>query len=340
MPKVACFLPPGLFERNKVKIPPGWNFVFTEDYGEREIIEACKDADFLMVTAANPPITATIIQNIPSVCLLQVFGSGFDKIDISAAKKLNLPVANTPGQNATTVAEFTIGMIIALQRKVMVGNREVKTGRHREIEQEFIRTGLKEIRGTKIGLIGLGTIGRQVARLATFMGAQVSYYVPSRYDKKIEDELKVRYCSFAELLQNNEVISLHVPLNEDTRWLISRNELALMQPGALLINTARGEVLDQAALAEALESGHLGGAAVDNFSPDPPPPDHPLLNLSAAANEKFIASPHIAGVTAASFSRMLEEALANIQRVAAGENPKYVVNGITSPRMWIKYKNL
>lgn len=291
MPKVACFLPPGLFERNKVKIPPGWNFVFTEDYGEREIIEACKDADFLMVTAANPPITATIIQNIPSVCLLQVFGSGFDKIDISAAKKLNLPVANTPGQNATTVAEFTIGMIIALQRKVMVGNREVKTGRHREIEQEFIRTGLKEIRGTKIGLIGLGTIGRQVARLATFMGAQVSYYVPSRYDKKIEDELKVRYCSFAELLQNNEVISLHVPLNEDTRWLISRNELALMQPGALLINTARGEVLDQAALAEALESGHLGGAAVDNFSPDPPPPDHPLLNLSAAANEKFIASP-------------------------------------------------
>ena len=333
MPKVACFLPPGLFERNKVEIPSGWNFVFTQDHGEKEIIEACKDADFLMVTAANPLITAQIIQNIPSVCLLQVFGTGFDKIDITAAKEVKLPVANTPGQNATTVAEFTIGMIIALQRKIMIGNKEVKAGRHREIEQEFIKTGLKEIRGTNIGLVGLGTIGRQVARLATFMGARVSYYDPYRPDKKIEDELKVRYCSFTELLQNNEVISLHVPLNEDTRWLISRDELVLMQPGALLINTARGEVLDQAALAEALESGHLGGAAVDNFSPDPPPPDHPLLNLSAAANEKFIASPHIAGVTAASFSRMLEEALANIQRVAAGENPKYVVNGITSPRM-------
>ncbi|NMB40586.1 MAG: hypothetical protein GX996_01430 [Firmicutes bacterium] len=332
MPKVVSFLSPGLFERSKAEIPPEWNLVFSEEHEEEEIIRASQDADFLIVPASNPPITAQVIQNIPSVRLLQVFGAGFDKIDIAAAKRTGLPVANTPGQNATTVAEFVIGAIVALQRKFLEGDREVKAGRHYEIEQKFIRMGLNEIRGTKIGLVGLGTIGRHVARLAVFMGAKVSYYDPYRPPKELEDELNVTYLPFVELLRSNEIISLHVPLSEETRQLISKAEIALMQPGTLLLNTARGDVLDQAALAEALESGHLGGAAVDNFSPDPPPLSHPLLNLSEAAQEKLIASPHIAGVTAASFARMLEEALQNIKRAMAGEEPKYVVNGIVLPR--------
>jgi len=332
MPRVVSFFPQELFTRRKVEIPSGWDFIFSKDFGEKEIIEVCKGADYLLVTAANPPITAPVIQNINSVRLLQVFGAGFDKVDIDAARELNLPVANTPGQNATTVAEFTIGVLVALQRKILIGNREVKAGNHAGIEREFITTGLKEIRGTKIGLLGLGAIGRIVAGLAVYMGAEVSYYDPYRADKRVEEELKVTYCSFHELLRNNEVISLHVPLNKDTRWLISKDELALMQPGSLLINTARGEIVDQGALAEALESGYLGGAAVDHFSPDPPPADHPLLTLSAEANDRLITSSHIAGVTAGSFRRMLVEAVGNMQRVEAGENPKYVVNGITKAR--------
>ncbi|MEW5920893.1 MAG: NAD(P)-dependent oxidoreductase [Bacillota bacterium] len=333
MPKVVSYLPQEQFIKSDIKIPPGWEFIFEKEHGEKEIIEACRGADFLLVPAANPPITARIIQNIPSVCLLQGFGAGFDKIDLDAARKVNLPVANTPGQNSTTVAEFTIGMLVALQRKILISNREVKAGRYTNIEREFIKTGLKEIRGTYIGLVGLGTIGRLVAGLAAFMGAKVSYYDPYRVDKSIEEELKVTYCSFEELLKNNEVISLHLLLNKDTRNLISRNELALMPPGALLINTARGEIVDQAALAEALESGHIGGAAIDHFFPDPPPADHPLLNLSEAANDRLIVTSHIAGVTAGSFARMLRLAVENIQRVAAGENPRYVVNGITRARL-------
>jgi phosphoglycerate dehydrogenase-like enzyme len=148
----------------------------------------------------------------------------------------------------------------------------------------------------------------------------------------VEEELQATYCSFQELLCNNEVISLHLPLNKDTRGLISGKEFALMPPGALFINTSRGEIVDQAALAEALESGHLGGAAVDHFFPDPPPADHPLLNLSPAASDRFIATSHIAGVTAGSFARMLQEAVDNMRRVAAGEAPKYIVNGITKAR--------
>lgn len=332
MPRVVSYFPEILFEKRKVEIPAGWDFYFPQDSGEKAIIEYCSGADFLFVPAANPPVTAEIIQNIPSVCLLQVFGAGFDKVDLNAAKEVNLPVANTPGQNATTVAEYTLGVIVALQRKLFTGNQEVKAGNYLSIERDFIVSGLKEVRDTKIGLLGLGAIGRLVTRLANFMGAKVSYYDPYRLDQSMEEELKVTYCSFHELLAQNEVVSLHLPLNKDTSGLISRAEFALMQPGALLINSARGEIVDQAALAEALENGDLGGAAVDHFSPDPPPVDHPLLTLSAAANDKLLVSPHIAGVTAGSFTRMLKEALANMARVAAGENPRYVVNGITRTR--------
>ena len=333
MPKVVSYLPPVLFERNKVETPPGWNLIFAQKHGEEEIIEACKDADFLMVTAANPPITAQIIQSIPSVCLLQVFGTGFDKIDIEAAKEGKLPERIPLAKMPPLWLNLQSEQSIALQRKIMIGNRS--KGRKTQGNRAGVHQNRPERnQGTNIGLVGLGTIGRQVARLANFMGARVSYYDPYRPDKKIEDELKVRYCSFTELLQNNEVISLHVPLNEDTRWLISRNELALMQPGALLINTARGEILDQAALAEALESGHPAGLPWTTFAGSAAAGSS-FVEFIACSNEKFIASPHIAGVTA-SFSRMLEEALANIQRVAAGENPKYVVNGITSPRMQAK----
>ncbi len=332
MPKVVSYVPEELYLKSKVEVPAGWHIVFPEGVGEDDVIAACNGADFLLVTAPRPSVTARVLQNIPSVAMVQVFGAGYDKVDIDAAREVNLPVANTPGQNATTVAEFTIGALIALQRKILLGDREVKAGRHKEIEQALIKTGLKEVRGTKIGLLGLGKIGRQVARLASFMGAEVSYYDPYRCDKKVEEELNVTYLPFLELLQHNEAISLHVLLNKDTYNLISRKELSLMPPGALLINTSRGEVVDQAALAEALESGHLGGAAVDNFAPDPPPPDHPLLNLSPTAGERFLATPHIAGVTAGSFSRMLKEALANLRRAAAGEEPWHVVNGVKMVR--------
>lgn len=334
MPKFVSYLPEEQFNKSNVQIPPGWGIVFAREHGEDDIIQTCKDADFLLVTAAGPPVTARVINNIPSVRMLQGFGAGYDKIDLEAAREAGLPVANTPGQNAHTVAEFTIGMLVSLQRKILISNREVKKGRYKEIERELIKSGLKEVRGTNMGLVGLGRIGRLVAGLASFMGAKVCYYDPYRAAAEVEQELNITYCSFEELLKNNEVISLHLLLNNDTRNLISHHELALMPPGALLINTARGEIVDQAALAEALERGHIGGAALDHFFPDPPPADHPLLNLSEEASDRLIVTSHIAGVTAGSFARMLRMAMDNIERVAAGGDPQNVVNGIARARFF------
>ena len=347
MPKVVSYFSQELFKKRKGEIPPGWDFDFATDTEEEAIIKACQGADYLLVTAANPTITANVIQNINSIRHLQVFGAGFDKIDLEAARKVNLPVANTPGQNATTVAEFTIAMIVLLQRKIFVANREVKAGKHAEIEREFIMGNYREIRGSKVGLLGLGAIGKLVAQLLKIMGASVCYYDIFRPDKSVEEELSLTYCSFEDVLKNSDIVSLHLPLNNDTRDIISTKEFAMMKPGAILINTARGEIVDQIALAEALESGRLGGAGIDHFgavvkhygavdgqssTPAPEPDQHPLLTMSQDANDRFIATSHIAGVTAPSFERMLKESLDNLLRVEAGDDPKYVVNGVSKIR--------
>ena len=223
-------------------------------------------------------------------------------------------------------------MLIALQRKVYAGKREILSGNYESIHKEYLIGGLPEIRDCKIGLLGLGAIGRIVARIAAVMGAHVSYFDVFRADSSVEKELNLTYCTYEEVLTDNEVVSLHMPLNDDTHHMISKKAFDMMQPGAILINTARGGVVDNKALADALISGHLGGAVIDHFDPDPPPPDHPLLHLPPDISDKIIVSPHIAGVTFGSFKRMLVEAVGNIQRVAAGEDPKYVVNGVAKAR--------
>ncbi len=332
MPRVVSILPQKFFQVAGVELPPDWDFHYQTDLTEDEIIMACRGADFLLVPATYPPITARILENIPSVSLVQSGGAGYDQIDVTAAARLGLPVANAPGENAITVAEFTIGMIIALQRHIVLSDREVKAGNYRRLREQLLAVGLKEISDIKLGLVGLGAIGRQVARLAGMLGAQVSYYDAWRISESVETELAVIYKPLDKLLATSDVISLHLPLNENTRGLISSREFHIMPPGAIFINTARGELVDQTALAEALESGHLGGAAIDTLAPEPPPPDHPLLRLSPAALDRTLLTTHLAGVTRGAFNRMLRTALANMVRVFAGEAPIHVVNGISEAR--------
>ncbi|MCL6559680.1 MAG: 2-hydroxyacid dehydrogenase, partial [Firmicutes bacterium] len=330
MPLVVSILPREHFQTANVDFPSGWDFKFLNSYSEDEIIAACRGADFLLAHATFPLITERVLQNIPSVRFIQIIGAGYDQINISAAARLNLPVANVPGENATAVAEYIIGVIFILQRRIIQADREVKAGNYSRISQQLMAAGLREIRNTRLGLIGLGAIGRQVARLARLMGASVSYYKPHRAPEREEAEMEVDYKPMDELLSTSEVISLHVPLNGQTRGMIGSREFKLMRPGALFVNTARGEIVDQDALAKALESGRLGGVAIDTMSPEPPLPDHPLLKLSPEARNRILLTPHIAGVTIGALGRMLRAALANMARVAAGEPANYVVNGINN----------
>lgn len=330
--KVVSILPEKRFRDAGVALPEGLAVAFSEARTEEEIIAACRGADLLLVPAAYPPVTARVLENIPSIRLIQSAGAGFDTIDLQAAARAGIPVANSPGGNAAAVAEFALALLVALQRRLVLCDREVKAGRFAAVRERVFTAGLGEVRGTRLGIVGMGAIGRELARLAGLLGARLSYCDVRRLPAEEEARLGVAFLSLEELLTDSDAVSLHLPLTEATRHLIGREALARMRPGALIINTARGGLVDEAALAAALEGGRLGGAALDTLSSEPPPADHPLLNLSAAASERLILTPHIAGTTRGAFGRMLAAALENLLRVAAGAAPRHVVNGVAAAR--------
>jgi phosphoglycerate dehydrogenase-like enzyme len=241
---------------------------------------------------------------------------------------MGIPVANIPGRNVTTVAEFTLALLIALQRHLMVSDREIKAGRYTHAREHFFKSGTREVSEAKIGIIGFGEIGRTVAQLVSSLGASVSYYDVERASEALERRVGVVFKPLDELFASCDVVSLHVPLTDRTRGMVGSKEFRLMPSGALLINTSRGEVVDQKALAEALEAGQLGGAALDTVYPEPLPPDDPLLRLSPSARDRLLLTPHIAGMTKAAMHRMLTGAIENVLRAASGQPPENVVNGV------------
>jgi phosphoglycerate dehydrogenase-like enzyme len=331
-PKVLSILPRERFENAEVSFPAALEFSFKHVTAENDIIEACRGIDFLFVPAAFPPITAAVLDNIPSVRMIQSAGTGYDKVDTASAARCNIPVANSPGANITTVAEFTIAMMITLQRRMAIADREIKAGNYSLIREKLFTGGLKEISDLHLGLVGFGAIGKKVSQIAGLLGARVSYFDVFRSDRAIEEQLKVIYKDFDDLLRTSDAVSIHTPLTKQTYHLIGRKELRLMAPGSILINTARGEIVAPDALADALEDQHLMGAAIDTLYPEPPPSNHPLLNLSKAARERLLITPHIAGTTKSAFQRMLSQAVSNIAAVADGHPPKHVVNGVVKAR--------
>jgi phosphoglycerate dehydrogenase-like enzyme len=331
-PKVFSILPLKRFEEAGVVLPEALDFRFDEVLTEKEIVSACQGADFLLTPAAYPEITSRIIENIPTVRMIQTSGTGYNRIDIQTAARLGIPVANSPGRNVTTVAEFTLAIIIALQRHLVVSDREIKAGRYTHAREHFFESGSREVSEAKIGIIGFGEIGRKVAQLALSLGASVSYYDVERAPEKLENELGVTFRPLDDLLAICDVISLHVPLTDRTRGMLGSREFRLMPAGVLFINTSRGEIVDQKALAGALEAGHLGGAALDTVYPEPLPPDDRLLRLSPSARDRLLLTPHIAGMTRGAMHRMLTGAIENILRAASGQPPQNVVNDVLKLR--------
>lgn len=315
-------------EAAKIEFPNEMILRFPELYSYEAIIEACRGADCLLLPAMGASLPEAVLRKLTDIKLIQCPGAGFDHIDIDATARLGIPVANAPGQNLEAVAEFTIGLIIALQRQVLICDHEIKIGNYQLLRTRLLNQGIPDIGGSRVGLIGLGAIGYQTARILRMLNASVSYYTKNRKSPEIENELQIEYQSIDDLLKTSDVVSIHVPLTEDTRGMIGRRELGLMRHGSLLINTARGEIINQAELAEFLENGHLGGAAIDTLYPEPPKADHPLLNLSLKASKRLLLTPHIAGVTIGAFRRMMIAAFDNMSRAAQGKPINNIVNGV------------
>jgi len=317
------------FTSANISIPDNLTIHFLDPISDQTIIEACTSADCLFSATSSGPISSFVLENISSIKLIQTMGVGFDHIDIPSTVRLHIPVANMPGANATSVAEQTLGSLIALQRRFLESDAQIKAGNYVSCRNRLLGEGLSEIRGSRIGLVGFGHIGRCFARILLALGASVAYFAPHRLSPEEELQFPVEYKPLDELLSTSNVVSLHLPLNDKTRGLIGARELSLMQQGSFLVNTARGGVVDQAALVEPLESGRLAGVALDTITPEPPGADHPLLHLSTTAANRLLITPHTAGVTLGAYKRMIEGALGNMARVVRGELPLNIVNGIT-----------
>ena len=255
----------------------------------------------------------------PKLKLIQLLSAGFDAVDTEAAKAAGVPVCNNGGANAISVSEHAIMLMLTVARRVVWQHENVRNGRWRG---NGPAPKMFELANKTLGVVGLGNIGKKTARLAKAFGMNVTYYDIRRLSEDEEDQLGVRFRVLREVLRDSDFISLHVPLDDTTRHMIGKAELEEMQPHAILVNTARGPVIDEKALHDHLAAGKIFGAGLDVFDQEPPPADNPLFGL-----DNVVLTAHFAGPTSDNHTARFRNAFDNFQRVERGEKPLWRVGG-------------
>jgi len=278
-----------------------------------EIVRWVGDAEIVVTQLA--PFSATMLERMPGLRLIVVARGGPVNIDLAAARKQEILVVNAPGRNASAVAEFTIGAIIAETRLVTRGHDALRADRWRG---DLYRADLvgPELSQLTLGVIGYGHIGTRVVRLLKAFGCRI--LVADPYVQLSADDARdgVRQVALETLLRESDVVTLHARVTAETTGFIGRAEFALMRKGATFVNTARGPMVDYEALAEALKSGHLKGAALDTFAVEPTPAGLELLYL-----DNVTLTPHIAGASLKTIEHAAEAAAEEVRRYVAGEGP-------------------
>ena len=292
---------------------------------DEEIVAVTPDADFIVADAISP-VTDSLMARLPNLKLVHSEGVAYNAIDVEAARARGVVVCNNAGVNAGSVAEQAILLMLACLRHMPEGDAAVRNGRQIQVKERLMFEGIKELGDCKVGLIGLGAIARETAKRLHAFGSEVVYWNHRRRPESVEQELGVSYLPLDELARTCDIVSVHVPVTPETTNMIDADFLATMKDDAVLVNTARGEIVDQMALAKALEEATIGAAGLDTLSPEPVPADHPLATLSNAASLRVVLSPHIGGVTEGMFRRAWRTIWENIARVARGEEPANVVS--------------
>lgn len=249
-----------------------------------EQLQRVADADVIINTRGQVKWPAEVLQQLPKLKMASVCGIGTDAFDLDAARKLGITVCNIPGKTAPVVAEHAFALMLAISRRTSWLTAEMKAGR-------WPRELATSLSGKMLGVIGTGNIGCEMIRLSRAFGMNVVAWT-FHPDEEKGARLGFQYVELDELLGQSDVVSLHVRLSDESNGLIGSRELKQMQPGSLLVNTSRGAVVDTSAVVDALNSGHLGGAAFDVFDREPVPADHPLLSC-----EQVVLTPHCADQT-------------------------------------------
>ncbi len=250
--------------------------------------------------------------------MIMRWGAGFDSVDIEEAGKHGIYVCNTPGANAYAVAELTVALMLAVGRKLICHDRAIHQG---EWSKNTFLNLTRTLNNKVVGIIGGGNIGRQVASRVQAFGSTVQYYDPFRLPEEMEEKLHMKYVGLEELIRTSDVITLHVPLMDSTRHMIGEKEIEKMKDGAILINVARGGLMDDEAVVNAVNSGKLSGAGIDCVEEEPAKPGSLILE-----NPNIIVTPHVGGGSADISDVMFPMITGNIELLAIGKELKYVVN--------------
>lgn len=282
-----------------------------------EVIIRAAEAEVILTNKV--PITRLQIQAMRRLRYIGVTATGFNIVDTQAARERGIAVTNVPSYGTRSVAQMTLALLLELTQRVGHHSETVRTGRW-SASPDFCYWDypLLELEGLTCGIIGFGRIGRAVAELVSALGMKVLAHSRTTPERPPGN---VQFVGLDELIERSDVISLHCPLTPETRHLINEPRLARMKKSTLILNTSRGPLIDESALAQALNSGRIGGAALDVLSVEPPPKDHPLFSA-----QNCIITPHIAWATRAARSRLMDIAVANVRLFMDGK-PQNVVNG-------------
>ena len=278
------------------------------------VYERCKEADIILTNKTE--IDKTAIEKLPALRLISVLATGYNIVDTSAAKNKSIIVCNVPAYGTASVAQHTFALILELTNHISIHATSVANGEwQRSADYSYSIRPLVELSGKTLGIVGMGNIGQQTARIAKAFGMKVIYY--SRHDKKTN---LGEFTDLASLFTNSDIVSLHCPLTPENKAFVNTSLLKLMKPSAYIINTSRGQLVNENDLAEALNADLIAGAALDVLSKEPPQDDNPLLKA-----KNCVITPHNAWSTREARQRIMDTTADNIRAFIKG-HPQHVVN--------------
>lgn len=281
-----------------------------------EAYEAMTDAEIMILRIFKAP--KAVIERNPNLKMIMRWGAGFDSVDIEAAGQRGILVTNTPGANADAVSELAVLLMLAVGRKILCHTACLRKGVWSK--NDFINSSFTLVNKT-VGILGAGNIGRKVAQRVQAFGAKTVYYDPFRLSEEREKAFHLKYMPLDELLPMADIITLHLPLTDDTRHMIDAAAIERMKTGAIIINTARGGLVDDCALFKAVQNGKLLGAGLDGVEREPLQPDDELFT-----NDNIIVTPHVGGGTADIGEAIMPMLVEDIRLLLNGGSPRFVVN--------------
>ena len=280
----------------------------------QETIDRIAEADAIINIRSAVPFPREVLAACPNLKLLSVWGTGVDHVDLEAAEALGITVANTPGYGAPYVSEHALALALAVSRQIVQNDRRIREG-------GWAAGFIDELYGKTLGVVGTGAIGRRMVQLGQGIGMNVVAWTFNPTPERAR-EYGVQFLELDELLRRSDVVSLHVALTPSSAGMIGREQLALMKPTAILVNVARGAVVDEAALLETLQQGAIAGAGLDVFEVEPLPPGHPLTKL-----DNVVLAPHAGSMAYNGTMRGLAMSIENLEQFAAGSPVNVVARG-------------